>query len=155
MKLFLIIFMSLMLSITALAQDPSQQIYSFESPVLQQRFENITHELRCLVCQNESIAESTAPLAKDLRDEVYRKMQEGYSDSEVKDYLVDRYGEFVLFKPAFSISNLALWTFPFLLLIAGLLILFLFSGRKRTDGQPRLSDKDQQKIDELMGAKDK
>jgi cytochrome c-type biogenesis protein CcmH len=117
-----------------LAQNKSQQLYPFESPALQQRFENITTELRCLVCQNESIADSNAPLAKDLRDEVYYKLQHGYSEDEIKNYLVDRYGQFILFRPAFNLSTVVLWIFPLLVLMIGFLILFFQTQRKPRHG---------------------
>ena len=85
----------------------------------QQRFEQIIQELRCLVCQNQSIADSNAPLAKDLRQEVYKKIQEGANNQAIRDYLVERYGQFILFKPAFNANTWILWLFPFLFLIVG------------------------------------
>ena len=129
--IFLLLLLLLPSFLPAAAQNTSQQFYSFDSPMLQQRFEHITEELRCLVCQNESIADSNAPLAKDLREQVYRKLKEGYGEDEIKTYLVDRYGQFILFKPAFNASTTILWIFPFLVLLVGFLILFLLSSHKK------------------------
>lgn len=84
-----------------------------------QRLQEITADLRCLVCQNQSIADSHAGLAIDLRNQVVKLMGEGRSDGEIKQYMVDRYGEFVLYDPPFSVSNALLWAGPFLLVVVG------------------------------------
>jgi cytochrome c-type biogenesis protein CcmH len=84
-----------------------------------QRLHEITADLRCLVCQNQSIADSHAGLAIDLRNQVVKLMGEGRSDGEIKQYMVDRYGEFVLYDPPFSASNALLWVGPFLLVALG------------------------------------
>ena len=90
----------------------------------QKQFLTLTHELRCLVCQNESIADSGAPLAADLRDEVYQMVLHGESNSDIKKYMVQRYGQFVLFKPPLIVSTWLLWSAPFVFLLSGCLILF-------------------------------
>jgi cytochrome c-type biogenesis protein CcmH len=81
-----------------------------------ERFKHLTGELRCLVCQNQSLVDSNAPLAQDLRAEVLRLMASGRDDREIKSFLVDRYGEFVLYRPALSLRNSLLWIGPFALL---------------------------------------
>ncbi len=83
------------------------------------RLREISADLRCLVCQNQSIADSHAGLAIDLRNQVVKLMGEGKSDEEIKQYMVDRYGEFVLYDPPFSVSNAVLWAGPFLLVLVG------------------------------------
>jgi cytochrome c-type biogenesis protein CcmH len=83
------------------------------------RLREITADLRCLVCQNQSIADSHAGLAIDLRNQVIKLMGQGKSDNEIKQYMVDRYGEFVLYDPPFSVSNGLLWAGPFLLVLVG------------------------------------
>jgi cytochrome c-type biogenesis protein CcmH len=85
------------------------------------RFRKLASELRCLVCQNQTLEDSNAPLAQDLREEVARLMASGRDDRQIKEYLVDRYGEFVLYRPALSVRNALLWFGPFLLLFAGAL----------------------------------
>ncbi len=84
-----------------------------------ERLREISSDLRCLVCQNQSIADSNAGLAIDLRNQVVKLMSEGRSDTEIKQYMVDRYGEFVLYDPPFSAANAALWVGPFLLVVLG------------------------------------
>jgi len=88
-------------------------------PVQQETYERLTHEVRCLVCQNQTIADSSAPLASDLRREIRQMLEEGRSETEVKTFLLDRYGDFVLYKPRFKGSTAALWLAPFLLLLIG------------------------------------
>ena len=91
----------------------------------------LSKELRCLVCQNETLADSQADLAKDLREEVRQKMQQGMSDAQIKAYLTQRYGDFVLYKPPVKSITWLLWFGPFLLLLAGAAALILFL-RKQT-----------------------
>lgn len=85
-----------------------------------ERLRGITADLRCLVCQNQSIADSHAGLAIDLRNQVIKLMGDGKSDAEIKQYMVDRYSEFVLYDPPFSVSNALLWTGPFVLVLVGI-----------------------------------
>jgi len=102
----------------------SADIYSFSSEQASQRFVNLTKELRCLVCQNQSLADSDATLARDLRQKVYLMIQENKSDAEIREFLVSRYGQFILFSPPLMTSTLLLWGFPGLVLagiIGGLL----------------------------------
>ena len=88
-------------------------------PVLQETYERLTHEVRCLVCQNQTIADSTAPLAADLRNEIRLMLASGRSEGEVKTFLLDRYGDFVLYKPRFKTATAMLWLAPVLLLVVG------------------------------------
>ncbi|NMG44692.1 cytochrome c-type biogenesis protein CcmH [Aromatoleum toluvorans] len=90
-----------------------------DDPVLEERVMRLSHDLRCLVCQNQSIAESNAPLAVDLRNQVREQFQAGKDEAAVVDYLVARYGDFVLYLPPFKGTTLLLWLGPGLLLVAG------------------------------------
>lgn len=99
-------------------------IMQFESPEQAERFRNLTEEIRCLVCQNQSLADSDAPLAQDLRDEVLEQMNLGKTDDEIRDYLVARYSDFVLYRPRVNSANLVLWFAPLLMVIAGFWIIF-------------------------------
>ena len=102
-----------------------QYNYYFTSPTQQQRFQQLVSELRCLVCQNQSLAESNAPLALDLKREVYNKVVSGAQDAQIKDYLVRRYGEYILFKPSLNKSTYLLWLGPVIFLIGASLIMFV------------------------------
>ncbi len=105
-------------------------LYSFATPAQQQQFTQLTEQLRCLVCQNESLADSTAPLARDLKTEIYQKVQSGADNETIKQYLLARYGQFILFKPAFNPLTYALWLIPFLLLVICFGILIALSRRR-------------------------
>ncbi len=93
---------------------------AFDDPALQARYETLTRELRCLVCQNQAIADSNATLAADLRREVRAMIADGASDAEIKEFMVARYGDFVLYRPPFKRSTWLLWLAPALLVIGGL-----------------------------------
>ena len=108
------------------AADPSERL---ADPVLEARAKALFPQIRCMVCQNESIDDSQADLAVDLRQIVREEVAAGRSDAEVRTYLVQRYGEFVMLKPAFSLTNAALWVTPFAIVFLGL---FAFFGRKRS-----------------------
>jgi cytochrome c-type biogenesis protein CcmH len=109
-----------------------------ENPVLDERVKDIAHELRCLVCQNQTIADSNAPLAVDLRNQIREQLAAGKSERDVIDFMVARYGDFVLYRPPFKAATLALWLGPFLLLALGSWIFYRRVARRRTAG-PQLS----------------
>jgi len=99
------------------------QVYEFDDPAKEARFRQLGQELRCLVCQGQSIADSNAELAQDLKREVHRMLQEGRSDDEIKDFMVARYGDYVLLTPRVKSSTYLLWFGPFALLIIGVIAL--------------------------------
>ena len=100
-------------------------------PALEQRVMTLASELRCLVCQNQTIADSNAPLAEDLRNQVREKMRQGSSDSEILAYMVARYGDFVLYRPPFKLTTVLLWFGPLLLLAGGFAVLVRRVLRRR------------------------
>ena len=95
------------------------EVLEFRDRAEEQRFQNLARQLRCLVCQNESLADSSADLAKDLRQEVFEQMRQGKSDVDIKAYLTARYGDFVLYNPPVRAGTLALWFGPLLVLVIG------------------------------------
>ncbi|HZL32003.1 MAG TPA: cytochrome c-type biogenesis protein [Pseudolabrys sp.] len=103
-----------------------------KDPVLEARARNLSQELRCMVCQNQSIDDSEAPLAKDIRLLVRERLVQGDSDKQVLDFLVARYGEFVLLKPPFQVQTLLLWGLSPLALLIGIGALFLMARRRKT-----------------------
>ena len=111
-------------------------------PALETRARALSRELRCMVCQNQSIDDSDAPLAKDLRVLVRERLQAGDTDSQVIDFLVARYGEFVLLKPRFTAHTWLLWVAPFALLIGGAVALFVFVRRRSALGPASLDGRD-------------
>ena len=102
----------------------------FDNPEQEARYNQLTLELRCMVCQNQNLADSDAPLAQDLRKEIYDMMTAGQSDDQIKTFLVERYGDFVLYRPAMKGNTLALWLTPLVLLGGGAGLVF-FSVRNR------------------------
>ncbi len=115
---------------------------NFEDPVLQARYEAITKELRCLVCQNETIADSNATLAVDLRREVHKMIADGKSDEEIKSFMLERYGDFVLYKPRMTAKTAILWGGPVLMLLLGVFAAVRFI-RKRAEEADIATETDQ------------
>lgn len=108
---------------------------SFDSEEQEQRFKALTEELRCAVCQNQSLADSDAPLAQDLREEIHDMLKDGESDEQIRRFLVDRYGEFVLYRPAMKGNTLLLWLGPPLLLLGGgIVVAYSVRRHKLTEG---------------------
>jgi len=103
---------------------------SFQTPSEEQRFHALVSELRCVQCQNQSLADSNAQIARDLRREVLELMQQGRSDGEIKAFLVQRYGEFVLYRPPFAAHTWLLWLAPALVMIAGALVIIRIAHRR-------------------------
>lgn len=122
-KFFIVIFL-LVISFTALAQKTGvQEPLVFASQQQQERFNKLTEELRCLVCQNQNLADSDAPLAHDLRREVHEMVLAGRTNEQIKQFLVTRYGDFVLYRPPVQKNTYLLWLGPLVLLLIGALIL--------------------------------
>jgi cytochrome c-type biogenesis protein CcmH len=122
-----------------------------EDPVLEKRMIGLAENLRCLVCQNESLASSRSELANDLRREVREQMQKGMSDKEIIDYLVARYGDYVLFDPPVKSYTLLLWYGPFALLLVALAgLMWQLRKRKNKISEPHLSDEDAKRAADLL-----
>lgn len=141
-----LVLMLVLLSGVAQAVQPSEMLTDQQ---LEARARTISEDLRCLVCQNQSIDDSDADLAHDLRVLVRQRLQAGDSDAQVKQFLVDRYGDYVLLKPPFNAATLALWLGPLLLLVAALSCVFLFyrRGQERQVAPDRpLSAEEQQRL---------
>jgi len=102
-----------------------------QNPKQEMRARNISKNIRCLVCQNQSIDDSSASLAKDLRSLIRIKVQENDTDEEIYKFLTDRYGDFILLKPPFKISTFLLWSLPFVFVVIGIFILFVHNKRSK------------------------
>lgn len=136
----------------ALAVDPAEVL---DDPALEARARDISKGLRCVVCQNQSIDDSDATLARDLRLLVRERLSAGDSDKEVVDYVVSRYGDFVLLKPPFKFATLALWFGPLAFVALALIAAFAFFRRQRrarteTAPAPALSDEQRKRLDHLL-----
>ncbi|MGH9872182.1 MAG: cytochrome c-type biogenesis protein [Pyrinomonadaceae bacterium] len=124
--LSLVILVSLPFGATAKEAQPSSA-----DPALEERLMNLSKELRCLVCQNETLADSRADLAEDLRGQIREQMKAGKTDKEIVAYLTDRYGKFILYNPPIDATTYLLWFGPFVLLLAGLFVLFRYLKQRR------------------------
>jgi cytochrome c-type biogenesis protein CcmH len=120
-----------------------------QDPALERRVTNLAHELRCLVCQNQTIADSSAPLAVDLRNQIREQLAAGKSERDVVDFMVERYGDFVLYRPPLKASTVLLWTGPFAFLIIGFYLLIRVLRRRQVP-EPRLSDAERARAAKLL-----
>ena len=129
---------------------PAAEPRSFPSPALADRYRGLVEEIRCLVCQNQSIADSNAELARDLREKVDEMLRAGRSDEEILGYMVDRYGNFVRYRPPFDAATALLWGGPFVLAAAALAWLFV-RIRRRAPTREGLTEEERRRLAELVG----
>lgn len=149
MKLLLALLMLVMLALPAAAVDPSEVL---DDPALEARARAISAQLRCLVCQNQSIDDSNADLAREIRVIVRERLVAGDTDEEVIQYLVDRYGEYVLLQPVVAPHTILLWSAaPLVLVIGGVAIVLAARRRRRADEPTALTAEEQSALDELQG----
>lgn len=119
-------------------------------PKYEERYHDLLSELRCLVCQNQTIAESNSELAYDLRLEVNKMLNNGASDSDIIEFMADRYGDFVLYKPLIKPKNYMLWFGPFIFLAIILFLVLKFVGKQKPSSKIELSDEEKQKLDSIL-----
>ena len=128
--------------------------YEFANDAERDRFRELTKELRCPKCQNQDIADSNAPIATDLRREIYRMLGEGKDNQQILDFMVARYGDFVLYKPALTGKTAVLWFGPLALLVGGMVVIGVIVGRRRrteqTEGSDTLSVEERKRLDTLL-----
>lgn len=147
MRRLALIFL-LLLAVPAFAYDASGAL---PDPAQEARARELFRELRCMVCQNQSIDDSDAPLAKDLRALVRERVAAGDSEEDIKDFLVDRYGEFVLLKPRLSGGTLILWAVPVAVLLLGVVFALGASRRRKRQGaREELTAEEQKKLDAIL-----
>lgn len=139
-----------LLSSFAMAQ-VQQEDRPSDDPAIEKRLAKLSHELRCLQCQNQTLADSPAGLATDLRNEIRAQMKAGKSDEEIKAFLTQRYGDFILYKPRVTFTTYLLWFGPFVLLLGGLYVLYVYIKQRRDliPEQP-LSADDRRRAEELL-----
>jgi cytochrome c-type biogenesis protein CcmH len=122
-----------------------------DDPALEKRLQKLSQELRCLVCQNETLADSRADLAEDLRDEIRQQMKAGKSDKEIIAFLTERYGQFILYRPQVTPTTYLLWFGPFVLLLIGIVVLFAYIKQRREliPEQP-LTSEERKRAEEML-----
>ena len=121
-----------------------------DDPVLEQRLIEISEEMRCLVCQNESLAGSRSELANDLRREIREQLRKGRTDAEIREYMVARYGDFVLYRPPVKASTWLLWGGPFAILLIGVFALITYLRKRNTEVKDEVLDEEQVKRAEAL-----
>ncbi|MBT8135143.1 MAG: cytochrome c-type biogenesis protein CcmH [Gammaproteobacteria bacterium] len=154
-KIYIVISSFLLLfSMSAIAAPI--ETFEFESEETEKIFHKLSDELRCLVCQNQNIAESNADLAKDLRLEIYTMLSEGKTEDEIVDFMVQRYGDYVLYRPPFKPMTWLLWVGPIIIFIFGLIFVVRFMKSQNEAAQPEsLSEEDIERIKNLHAEQDK
>ena len=150
------IFLALLIALSASGVFARDAVPLADDPVTEQRLISISEEMRCLVCQNESLAGSRSDLANDLRREIRTLISEGKTDDQIRSFMVERYGDFVLYRPPVKPVTWLLWIGPFVILGIGIAGLLMYL-RRRNNSVPNvvLTDADNQKIDALLNAADK
>lgn len=131
------------ISSTSFAIDAKQ----FDDVAKQERYEDLIYELRCPVCQNQNLADSNAPLAKDLRSEIFEQIESGKTDDDIVDFMVTRYGEFVQYRPPLQAKTLLLWGLPIALLFIGMIVAFISIRRQANIIETQV---DKTKLDSLL-----
>lgn len=150
MNIFSLLFCLLLGFITQVQASPVDT-YQFQDQVTQKRYNALVKELRCPKCQNQNLADSNSPIAADLRQEVYELLHQNKADIEIVDFMVKRYGDFVLYRPRVSSLTYILWFGPaFLLLIGVVVVVYVLRSKAQPKNQPSLSAEQQQKLDEIL-----
>lgn len=144
------LFYVLMLLILSLPVNAATEVLEFDSAQQEQRYHELIDELRCLVCQNQNLADSNAALAQDLRERTYRMVQSGDSSDEIIDYMVSRYGEFIMYRPPLRTSTYLLWFGPLVFLLLAVLTVFLYWRRTRRNTGVKLDAASRQKVRQLL-----
>lgn len=129
------------------------EVKEFSSDQLRDRFQVLVNELRCPKCQNQNLADSNSPIASDLRKEIFRMLEEGQSDQEIIDFLVVRYGEFVMYRPPVKKTTLVLWLAPGFLLLIGIVVIIVIRRRQTmvSGSSSALVGGEQEQLDQLLG----
>ncbi len=144
------LLLSLSLLLFALGALAVVEVHTFDSPEQEATYKELIDELRCLVCQNQNLADSNAELAQDLRRETYEMVKGGADKQDVIDFMVQRYGDFVLYRPPLKRSTVLLWTGPFIILGIGVLVLLQYIRRRRKEPPPSLTPEDHQRASRLL-----
>ncbi|MBW7470330.1 cytochrome c-type biogenesis protein [Marinobacter sp. F4218] len=152
-----LLFVMLLTGLSGVATAEVADVYDFRTVEQEQRFQNLIEELRCPKCQNQNIADSNAPISKDMRAEVYRMMSEGATDREIIDALVARFGEFILYKPEVEKRTILLWATPAIAVLGGLLMVTIVVIRSRRGNaeQTALTPEEKARVEKILAEGDR
>lgn len=140
----------LMLLVLPLTVAADIDAYQFDDPAKEARYKKLIKELRCTVCQNQDIADSNAELASDLRRKTYKMVQDGKDEDYVKDYMAQRYGDFVLYRPRLQTNTILLWVGPFIILLIAVFVLLRIIRRKPAADDAILTETDRSRAEDLL-----
>lgn len=128
----------------------ADEMLVFESEEQRLRYVDLTFQLRCPKCQNQNVADSNAPISLDIRNKTYQLIKEGYTNQEIIDYMVDRYTEFVIYKPQMSVVTVWLWIVPAVVLLIGLAFIFRLTRTKKQTVDEALTEEEQARLNALL-----
>lgn len=131
------------------------EVHEFDNEIDRQRYQSFIEEMRCPKCQNQNLAGTNSPIAVDLRRELELMIKEGKSDKEIVDFMVERYGEFILYRPRLSSATLLLWATPIVLLVFGIVVLLLIVRKRRKAVDVGLSAIEQERLASLLNASER
>lgn len=149
-------FLALVILIMPLSLQAAIDTYEFADEATRERFKQLTYELRCPKCQNQNLQDSNSPIAADLRNEVYKMLQAGNDNAEIVDFMVARYGDFVLYRPPVNQMTYVLWYGPGVLVVLGLIVIVVISRKKKRvdtqgdDLETHLSEEESQRLKKIL-----
>ncbi|MCE8016663.1 cytochrome c-type biogenesis protein CcmH [Halomonas sp. MCCC 1A17488] len=146
---WMLVAMALMLA-AGLVQGAAIEVREFDDPVLEKRYHSLTASMRCPTCQNQAINDSDAPVSGDMRDRVYLLLQEGRSDMEIRDHMVQRFGDYILYNPRLEGRTYLLWGLPAVLVVAGAVLVMLLVRARRNASLRALSDEERRRLETLI-----
>ena len=149
-QLIATVVFSLLMAVVPSGVQGAVEVLEFNSTQQEQRYLDLIDELRCMVCQNQNLADSNAGLAKDLRERTYQMVRTGQSDDEIVDYMIERYGDFVMYRPPLKGSTYLLWFGPVIFIVIAGLTALAYSRRMRTKPTQTLSAQERQKVRQLL-----
>ncbi len=149
-SLALMAILTLYLAGTAGSALAAIEVRTFDDPVMEQRFDDLSATLRCPKCENQAIGDSNSPIAADMRERVYQQLQEGRSDKEIIDFMVQRFGDYVLYNPRLEGRTLLLWGLPGALVLVGALVVAVLIRSRRNARAGELSDEERRRLDALI-----
>ena len=142
--------LAVLLLLPLLAQAAGIEVRQFDDPVTEQRYQELTASLRCPKCENQAIGDSDSPIAGDMRDRVYAQLQDGRSDKEILDFMVRRFGDYVLYNPRLEGRTLLLWGLPAALVLLGAVVVVLMVRARRRTSARALSAEERDRLDALI-----
>ena len=139
-----------LLLVAGLVQAGAIEVREFDDPVMEQRYRSLTASLRCPTCENQAINDSDAPVSQDMRERVYLMLQDGRADMEIRDHMVERFGNYVLYNPRLEGRTYLLWGLPALLVVLGGILVVLVVRARRNASARALSDEERARLDALI-----